>query len=310
MPIEFSIIIESYTLNEGGARGRFCTVLRKATAMIPEDGSAEILVMDVNESLELKKLLSEEFPQVRHIPAFGFHYDRAKELAAREASGKFLLYLDGDCIPQNNWHLKLLEALRSNKAVACGGYTRYGGGFLAKFMSIMDFGFFYPLVKRKLQCYASNNIGFLRETYLKVPMPKSFLRCCCFFHAQNLYRRGTPVYLVPDARVLHEEQPIVRERTRQGYDTVAAALADSKLPEAKWLRWGGIFSLPLFYAMNIFLDWKRVCTGRKDLGLSFWQFFLSLPLFPVFRLFDVAGMLRAFVYGPIEDGWGGFEGRS
>lgn len=304
-PIEFSVIVETYNLKEDSDWDRFRASLGAAIAMIPEDRSAEVLVADAYGSLELEKMLAEEFPQVLRVAATGLSYDRAKAMAAQAASGHYVLFLDGDCIPDPNWHHRLLEVLRSGEAVACGGYTRYEGGFLAAIMSVMDFGFLYPRVARELKCYASNSCGFLRETLEEVPVPEADMRCCCYYHAQLLLRRGTPVQLVPEVQVLHDLPPILRERSRRGYDTIAACWADAELSEARWLRLG-ILSLPLFYAMNVLLDWKRVWIGRKDLELSPWQVLFSSPLFPLFRLLDAAGMVRAFTRGPTKGGWGGF----
>ena len=301
---EFSVILESFTSAEGGDRDRFRKSLRTILGMLPDN--AEVLVTDVYQSAELVTLLANEFPSVRRVSVVGQGYDSAKTSAAMAARGQFVLFLDGDCVPEPGWHELLLAPLRSGEAVACGGYTRYEGGFLAAMMSVMDFGFFYPLTKRNLVCYASNNCGFVRTTYLDVPVPEANLRCRCFYHAQCLLRRGTPVLLIPEARVLHEAQPFLRERSRQGYDSIAAAWADPELPEARWLKIG-IFSLPLFYCMNVFNDWKRVCAGRKDLGLGSGQLLLALLLFPMFRLVDVLGMIRAFVGGSAKEGWGGFE---
>jgi hypothetical protein len=222
----------------------------------------------------------------------------------KAARGRFVLFLDGDCIPQADWRDRLLAPLRSGRAVACGGYTRYEGGFLSAMQSVMDFGFFYPRCERSLACYASNNCGFLRTVWLQVPVPEADLRSRCFYHAQRLLRRGTPVLLVPEARVLHEPQPLLRERSRQGYDTIIAAWEDSELPEARWLRLG-VLSLPLFLAMNVWNDWKRVWMGRKDLNMGRGRMLLALLLFPFFRSIDAMGMLRAFWRGPIEGGWGG-----
>jgi len=303
--IEFSIISETHTLREGGDRDRFRTSLAAALRMIPEDGSAEVLVADVWESNAMERLIAQEFPRARYIAAKGLGYDAAKAMAAKEAYGRYLLFLDGDCIPEAGWHHRMLEFLRSGRDVACGGYTRYEGGFLAALMSVMDFGFLYPRVEHRLKCYASNNCAFLREAFEEEPMSQVDIRCSCYYHAQRMIRRGTPMRLVPEARVLHEIQPFVRERSRQGYDTIAACWVDPKVPEACWLRLG-MFSLPLFYAARNLFDWKRVLMGGRDLKLAFWQVILSLPLFSIFRLLDVAGMVRAFLRGQTKGGWGGF----
>lgn len=304
--IEFSVIVETYNLHEGTDPDRFWAVLSAATAMIPEDGSAEVLITDVSASREVERILSKKFPQVRRVAATGLGYDTAKAMGAKASTGRYLLFLDGDCIPDPGWHLRLLEVLRSGRTAVCGGYTRYEGGFLAALMSVMDFGFFYPRIVRGLKCYASNNAGFLREAFEAFPMSQSHIRCSCYRHAQHLLRRGTPIQLVPEARVLHGMLSIIRVRSKQGYDAIAACWVDPELPESRLLRLVGILSIPFFYVREVSLDWMRVWIGRKDLKLSPWQVILSLLLFPLFRVIDVAGMIRAFIYGPTQGGWGGF----
>lgn len=57
------------------------------------------------------------------VDAVGLGYDDAKMMAAREARGGYLLYLDGDCLPQPGWKEAFLGKLRAG-ATAVGGYTR------------------------------------------------------------------------------------------------------------------------------------------------------------------------------------------
>ena len=68
----------------------------------------------------------------------------------------------------------------------------------------------------------------------------------------------------------------------------------------------GLASVPLFYSVGVWLDWKRLVRGYPDPDFSVGQLLLALPLFPVFRVIDVIGMLRAFLLGPVKDGWGGY----
>jgi hypothetical protein len=302
--IEFTIVVETHTFSEGGDWDRFRESLRSASS-IAAKGNGEVILTDVSDLPELVTFLHREFPHLRRIDAARAGYDEAKMLAANSAQGQYILYLDGDCIPEPGWHQHMLNALRRSKSGACGGYTRYDGGFFAAICSVMDFGFFYPVIAKDLKCYASNNCGFTKEALEKVPMGESKLRCGCFYHAQHLLRKSMAIQLVPEAKVLHEMQPIIRERTRQGYDTVAACWQDPELPEARWLR-AGIFSLPLFYGMQVALDWKRVWSGRKDLQLSLFQVVLSFPLFALLRVLDAIGMMRAFILGRQELAWGGF----
>jgi Glycosyl transferase family 2 len=244
-------------------------------------------------------------PEARVLDADGLGYDEAKMLAAREARGRFVAYLDGDCIAEPGWLDAVLGPLRSGEALASGGFTRYEGGFVAGVQTLLDFGFLHPLASRPLECYAANNCAFDRATLLAEPMPGGPLRCRCFHHAQRLKRRGSAMLLAPPARVRHEPQPLLRERSRQGYDVVAACWADPALPEAALLRLGRA-ATPLFYALVVALDIRRLFPGGRAVGIRAWQWPAALLLFPLLRLVDAAGMWRALREGPRPGGWGGY----
>ena len=289
---EYSIVIESYNLAEGGDRSRFRGVVQGALELAGRDGG-EVLVTEVSGSPEFRAALARDFPGVGVVDAAGLGYDDAKMRAAQAAHGRFVLFLDGDCRPAPGWKEALLGALRDGLSPGVGGFTRYEGGFLEGALSIMDFGFLIPREKRPLKCYASNNSGFVRAELLKHPAVGRGLRCACFLHAQQFLRRGTPVMMVPEAVVLHEPQPLVRERTRQGYDRVAALRDDPALPEAGLLRLGAV-SIPAFYLLALLLDWSRTLRARRALDLGLFNWLALFPLFPVLRLLDLVGMAQAF----------------
>ena len=302
--IEFSIIVETYNFDEGGEKERLRKVLRAAVGMLFDGGRGELLVADSCGDSEIDKIIAVECPGAKKISAVALGYDDAKMLAAKAAAGRYILYLDGDCLPEPNWHLHLLNVLRAGKTIACGGYTRYDGGFYAALTSIMDFGFMYPVTERDLDCYASNNCGFAREALEKYPFPGAKMRCSCYYHAQCFLRNNLPMRLVPAARVKHEVQPLIRERTRQGYDTVAACWTDPMLYSARWLKLG-LLSVPLFYFQAVSRDWQRLLSARHELKIDALQMLVMIVLFPLLRLIDIVGMVHAFMTGPREGGWGG-----
>ena len=296
-----SLVVESYNLAEGSAVDRFRLALASATQMLEDHGGGELLVTDVGDPT-VAELLDREFPAARRVEARGLGYDEAKFKAAVEATSDVVVYLDGDCVPQPGWLDAHVEALR-NGAHATTGLTRYDGGWRGAVESVLDFGFMLPARERVVDCYGSNNSGFRRETLLAVPQPDGPMRCRCYAHAQELRRRGMPVKLVPRARTRHERQPLVRERYRQGFDAVAACWVDRSLPEARLLRLR-VFAAPLFYARAVANDWRRVLVGRRDLDLATWQAVASLPVFPLLRLIDLAGMVRALAPGGRTSGVG------
>lgn len=254
--------------------------------------AGEVLVIDTSGSAELMGIAA-EFPTVRIIKAIGLKYDDAKFTAARQARGEYLLYLDGDCLPNDGWMDAHLGALR-NGAAATGGFTRYDGGFLAAVESILDFGFLMPLQRRTLACYAYNNAGFHRSIMLTHGYPEGELRCNCYAHAQQLKRLGRPAILVPEARVLHKVQPFFIERFRQGFDAVGACWVNPSLRERSWLALGPL-AAPLFYAETVLLDYRRMLSGYRELAVPWWALPFTLALFPLFRLVDLAGMFKALL---------------
>jgi len=305
-PPQVSLIIETYNLVEGTDHDRFANALRSATVAAQRcDG--ELLVTDVCGGPEVARLVMEAAPEARLLNAVGMCYDEAKMLAAAEARGESLVYLDSDCEPLGRWPDELLDAMRSQPAApGVGGFTRYrGGGVLAAVMSVMDFGFLLPRCERPLACYAFNNAAFRRRALVACPIKGDGLRCGCFAHAQRLLRQGTPLMLAPDAVAIHDLPPIVRERSRQGHDTIAACWANPALPEARWLRWG-MLSVPVFMAFRIILDWRRLLVGFRDLDLGIPGLIAAVPLVPVLRLIDGIGMAHAFWVGRRGVPWGGW----
>jgi hypothetical protein len=291
----FTIIVEGYTHSEGTSFDRLRASLEAAKQMMHEQGQGEILFLDIQGSQAVQNLLEDSFPEVIPIDARGLSYDQAKTLAAHSAKGKYICYLDGDCLPvEKTWLTYHLNTLKRDDLVATGGFTRYDGGYWAALQSIMDFGFLYPVGKRILQCYAFNNSGFERQWMIDIPVPDGEMRCRCYAHAQSFIKKNHPMMMVPEARVLHELPPFFSERFRQGYDAVAACWINPDLPETR-LLWLGVLAAPLFYLRNVLFDWRRIFQGYQDLNLNLWQAILSLPVFPICRLVDLMGIVSALI---------------
>src|SRR4051812_41330695 len=121
--MELSIVVETYNHAEGTSSGRLEDSLRAAAALVAEHGDAELIVLDVSGDDAAFERLAAVVPAARRVVAVGLGYDEAKSKAAREVSGDYVLYLDGDCLPEPGWldaHLRVLRA----GAPATGGLTR------------------------------------------------------------------------------------------------------------------------------------------------------------------------------------------
>ncbi len=300
--MNITIVIETFNYLEGSSLQELRTAILAAAAYCRPEREIEILLVEASGDPKIGQMIDTDFPFVRCLDAHGLGYDQAKMLAAREARGQIVAYLDGDCIPLAGWLEKLTEPIRKGCAEASGGFSRYPRGFFSSILSIMDFGFLLPRSVRSLGCYAFNNAAFLRELLIRLPVPEGPLRCACYLHAQKLCRTRTPVIMAPEAVVIHGLPPTLRERLRRGYDAVAVCWVDAGLKETRKLTMG-IFAAPRLYADAINLDWKRLRAGYKEYGLFRWQMLLALPIFPALRLIDLVGMSGALLFGPRSRKW-------
>ena len=287
-----TIVVESYTYSEDRDLALLGRSLRTACEMQRHDPERrEVVFADICPPGELSELLR-NYPEVRQINVTGRSYDQMKLATAREVRGEYLLFLDGDCLPQPGWLEAHCAALMTGEAVATGGFTRYTGGHLAAICTLLDFGFMFPVKRRTIGCYASNNCGFLRAAYLEVPIEQSEMRSNAYAHTQALLRASKPVLLIPEARVRHACTPFFSERFRQGFDLVAACRMNPALGESAFLPLG-VFAAPLFYGQAVLRDLKRLAAGYRDLDLPVWFVPVAALLLPVFRLVDFCGIVKA-----------------
>jgi glycosyltransferase involved in cell wall biosynthesis len=269
-------------------------------------GNAEVLPADSMPANLLVASLLQQFPQVRHVNRPGLGYEGIKNVAASEAKGTYVVYLDSDCLPlSRDWLDVLLRPLREGKAQAVTGLTRYHSAtLLHRVAEILDFGLVIADQVETVGCYTSNNCAFVRRRRVDVPAPDGAMRCACYAHTQLLLRRGFPMCRVPEAVVQHELPPVFKERWRRGYDLVAACWVNPDLPETRWLRFG-VLASPLFLWSNLRLDWRRLAAVRAANGWSTGRLLAVRTLAMLLRLIDLGGIFRALAFGPAS-GWGAY----
>jgi hypothetical protein len=289
---EVAVIVESFNEGEHSSVDRLASALEAAQRATQERGDARVLLADGGGNPAVAELLTERFPGVERVDPGVCDYDEAKRAAANAAGARVVAYLDGDCVPADGWLDALVAPVLAGDAVATAGFTVYEGGWLAKVLSVMDFGFLLPRRVHPLGCYASNNAAFAADVLEQVPAPEGEMRCRCYAHAQLLERRGTPVQLAPDAFVRHEHVPLVDERLRRGWDQVAAARQDPALREARWLRLG-LLATPLFWFDGVRWDTRRMLRSGADAGLGAVSRVAALPLMAAIRLIDAVGIVAA-----------------
>ena len=232
---EVSLVTECFNLGEGQSIDSLAAAIA-ALIDIAEPIDAEVLVMDASSDPRVVALVPDD-ARVRRIAAPGLGYDELKNLGAERAQGAYVAYLDGDCRPLNaDWLDRLLAPIRAGQADATGGLTRYDDPSAAGIAAtVMDFGYAWDDPQGRMGCYSSNNVAFSRSVRCEVPVAASDLRCNCYAHTQELWRRGKRVQFVPQAVLLHEPPDVASERYRRGWDVVAACWSNPLQVEAAQL---------------------------------------------------------------------------
>ena len=296
---EVAVIVESFNETEHSSVDRLAGALEQAEKAARDHGDARVVLADGGDSPAVAALLSERFPDVKRVSPGPCDYDTAKGAAAEAADAHIVAYLDGDCRPvDDGWLAALIAPIVSGTAIATTGFTMYEGGWLARVLSVMDFGCLLPRTEHPLPCYASNNSAFSTDALIRTPAPDGDMRCRCYAHAQLFARQGTPIHLAPDAFVFHEDVPLRQERLRRGWDLVAAPRVDPELREARWLRFG-VLAAPLFVAQNVLLDTRRVLGAGGDFGLGPLSRVAAVPVMAALRMVDLIGVVAALRGKPV-----------
>jgi hypothetical protein len=265
-----TLITEAYNITEGQSTSALRRTIGFIDRYLSAHPDAEAILLDSSEEQLAKSLLSGSPGSWRYICSPGTGYDQLKDIAAREAHGDFLCYLDGDCIPDSSeWVDLILQPILDGKTEAVGGFTIYeGGSAMAHACSILDFGFLLEGIDRHLGCYASNNIAFTRRLRLISCPPESVMRCTCYAHAQQLIRDGSPIRFEPKARVYHELPSVKKERFRRGYDHIASSWVDPLISSTPLLEHSESEVLQRFYNKQLDLAHKRHQIYRKLVQLD------------------------------------------
>ena len=255
--VELSLATETYNLTEGQSWDSFVAAMTSVARLVERTPQSEGLLLDVTDDPRIEALVAGTQGRVRRVACPGMNYDELKDRAADEAAGRYIAYLDGDCVPaDDDWLTQLLAPLREGTASAVAGLTFYpGDNPLTHACNVLDFGFLLDKPGGSVGCYASNNVAFTTSIRREHRTPKTVMRCACYAHAQRLADAGHPMLSVPLARVSHEQPPIRRERFRRGYDLVATCWIHPALPETPLLEQA---DAKQFITENLMLDATRL----------------------------------------------------
>ena len=122
MSIETSVIVSSFN------QPRTLALVLEGL-QLQSDPTFEVIIADDGSAQPTRDLVehyAEEMPfDVQFVTQEDRGFRKAKALnnGIRAANGRYLLFLDGDCIPQPDWVRRNLEALRGKAHYAVAGYV-------------------------------------------------------------------------------------------------------------------------------------------------------------------------------------------
>lgn len=154
----------------------------------------------------------------------------ARNIAAREASGDIVVFLDADCMPSDGWLERLLEVHDRGECVVGGALDLPNG---LPFSARCDYycGWYHVHSRRQpghVVNHPPGNLSVRRDVFLSTPgfderHPIAFAHEELSWQAE-LIRRGVRVYFEPKAIVLHRNRAgfgnLLARNYRWGYSAI------------------------------------------------------------------------------------------
>jgi glycosyltransferase involved in cell wall biosynthesis len=304
-----SIVIETVTALFDAPPSAIVEQLRPTLAAIkrqswPADRIETIVVVDPDVPQAEFERLCQTYPGVRFVAALRTGYFAAKNRGAAVARGEFVLLLDADCVPEEEWIERLMGRFEDGVAVVAGR-TRYAEtGAMTRLMSIPDFGYVLTAEDGEATGFNLNNLAYRRDVLLAFALDERIARNgACYFQFHQLRAAGHRVVYEPAARVAHALDGgnfgFVRKHFDRGYDSIAVYRADAAgiLRGTRWFRRLGVLALGPIFARRIAIDWARLARHRRQIGFTGKAFPVVAAAATVLRLIELGGAVAGTVRG-------------
>ncbi len=228
-----SVMVElDNVLHSGVTRAR--TMLTRLLDQIREnklEPRVEVLVMYDETAVRLSDLhrivtptTTAENPFIQLVPTTGLRYFSLKNEGGRRAKGEILLFVDSDCLPEDDWLRELLDPFHNSEVdIVTGNSYIDRDTFYAKTFAV---GWYFPprlpdgpLVAARTTFV--NTLAMRRRIFEQYPFPEE----TSLYMGQGvtwnriLAENRVPIFLNPRARVAHPPPVFLRSAIVNGYDT-------------------------------------------------------------------------------------------
>ncbi|HEX8644096.1 MAG TPA: glycosyltransferase family 2 protein [Allosphingosinicella sp.] len=264
---------------------------RIETILVVDDGIAEADIAEIGR----------RYPHVAIVRSEASNYFAAKNSGAARASGDYVMFLDGDCVPEPDCLEQLIRKFETGVAVVAGCVRYTGRSWTARILSVPDFAYIVTESDGQANGLNLSNAAFRRDVLAKLPLDERVRRdggCYQLFH--RIRAAGGRALYEPRAIASHGIDVgglgFIRKHFSRGYDGVSVYRLDEDglFRGTAWFRRLGPFALAALTVRRILLDWARLVRHRRQIGIRV----VALPAYAMvgasLRLIELVGGSTAF----------------
>lgn len=217
-----SIVIR--TLNEARFLGEALTAIENQTV---KSESIEIVIVDSGSTDDTLDIARSHHCKIVQMKKEDFTFGRALNVGCAAASGEYLVFLSGHCIPTTGeWLANLIAPLESGEAVYT--YGRQEGSQLSAYSEIQHFNKYFPASAevRPMKGFSNNaNAALTRSVWKRYPFDEALTGLEDMALAKELLANSYRVTYQADASVYHIHTETFAQTTHR-YQREAYALCD------------------------------------------------------------------------------------
>lgn len=210
-----------------------------------------------------------------------------KNIGAKAARGRYLVFWDSDCRPKPGYLKQAVETLEKNPSLSgLTGATLYEGtSFLTRLNTLLNFGYLHR-DRETLGTYApmGHNIVIRKQLFSETPFGPHKARAGGASHlAASAIQRGNPLKHMSSLQLFHEDisyslTALLEQHLREIY---IGLLGRANAPKITKIR-VGLQALPIICLKRVW----RLFQHRKTLQFSWLDTFLALPVLCGYALLD------------------------
>ncbi len=225
---EATVIIPSYN------QKRHIFDALNSVLMQETDFSFEVIVVDSSPN-DTAELVREKFPNIKVIklPRRAFP-GAARNVAIKEAKGRYLAFTDTDCVVDRHWLQRLVESHRQGYRVV-GGMVRNGTPFsvtgtldyLLEFSDLLT-----PWKTTKKTHFGTGNVSLDRQVFADHGLFADQVKGSDSLYTRQLKQKGETLFNQPEAIIWHRNRTNLRRIFRNQYELgFGAAMSREKFAQ-------------------------------------------------------------------------------